>query len=225
MQAKTAVLLGATGLTGSHLLQLLLEDDRYAKVRAIVRKPLQQAHPKLEVKVIDFRNKAAFREAIGTGDIIFCCIGTTMKNVKGDKTLYRQIDYDIAVHAAEYGAESGFSDYLLISAIGANANSSNFYVRLKGETENAVRAFPYKTVYIFRPSLLMGDRKESRTAEKIFQAIMPAFSFLLTGRLQKYRPVHIATLAKAMLNAPFTNHKGVHTEEYQQIKNLANHHE
>ncbi|MFT3751051.1 MAG: NAD(P)H-binding protein [Agriterribacter sp.] len=222
MQAKTAILLGATGLTGSYLLQLLLADDRYEKVRAIVRKPLQQTHPKLEVKVIDFKNTPAFREAIGTGDIIFCCIGTTMKNVKGDKTLYRQIDYDIAVDAAKYGAETGFTHYILISAIGSDAGSSNFYVRLKGEVENAVRSFPYQAIHIFRPSLLIGDRKEKRVAEKIFQAVMPLFSFLLTGSLQKYKPINIAILAKAMRNAPFINKTGVHIELYKDIINLAN---
>lgn len=222
MQAKTAVLLGATGLTGKHLLYLLLADARYERVRVIVRKSIKQLHPKLEEIIVDFRNEAAFKEAIGTGDVIFCCIGTTMKNVNGDKTLYRQIDYDIAVNAAKFGAENSFSDYVLISAVGANAGSGNFYVRLKGEVENAVSAFSYKSVYIFRPSLLMGSRNETRTGEKIFQAIMPVFSFLMIGGFQKYKPIHIETLAKGMLNAPFTNNTGVHIEEYQQIKNLAN---
>lgn len=221
MQAKTAVLLGATGLTGSYLLSLLLADKRYERVRVIVRKPISITHPKLEVKIVDFSNEAQYRDAIGTGDVIFSCIGTTLKNVKGDKTLYRQIDYDIAINAAKFGIENGFTDYLLISAIGADANASNFYVKLKGEVENALQAFPYKTIYIFRPSLLMGDRKENRTGEKIFQAIMPAFSFLLIGSLQKYKPIHITTVARAMQNAPFANNTGVHIAEYQQIKNLA----
>ncbi|MFT3947706.1 MAG: NAD(P)H-binding protein [Agriterribacter sp.] len=222
MQAKTAILLGATGLTGNYLLQLLLADDRYEKVRAIVRKPLQQTHPKLEVKVIDFKNAQAFREAIGSGDIIFCCIGTTMKNVKNDKTLYRQIDYDIAADAAKYGSENGFTQYLLISAIGSNAESANFYVRLKGEVENAIQTFPYQSIDIFRPSLLMGDRKEKRIAEKIFQSIMPVFSFLMIGGMQQYKPIHITVLAKAMCNAPFVNKAGVHIEVYKDILNLAN---
>ena len=222
MQAKTAVLLGATGLTGSYLLSLLLDDKRYERVRVIVRKPISITHPKLEVKIVDFSNESQYKDAIGQGDIIFCCIGTTMKNVNGNKTLYRQIDYDIAVNAAKSGIENGFTDYLLISAIGANANASNFYVQLKGEVENAVKALPYKTIYIFRPSLLMGNRKENRTGEKNFQAIMPAFTFLMVGSLQKYKPIHIITLAKAMQNAPFANSSGVHTVEYKQIKNLAN---
>ena len=222
MQAKTAVLLGATGLTGSYLLSLLLEDDRYEKIRVIVRKTINPANPKLEEKIIDFSNEPAFRDAIGTGNIIFCCIGTTMKSVKDDKTLYRKIDYDIAVNAARWGAENGFSQYLLISAVGANADSSNFYVQLKGETEKAIRAFSYASIFIFRPSLLMGKRKEKRIAEKIFQTIMPVFSFLMIGSLQKYRPIHISTLAKAMQQAPFTNNEGVHIEEYQQILTLAN---
>ena len=221
MQAKTAVLLGATGLTGNCLLSLLLEDERYEKVRAIVRKPISITHPKLEIKIIDFSNKSQYRDAVGTGDIIFCCVGATMKNVKGDKILYRKIDYDIAVDAARFGSENSFSHYILISAIGANVKSSNFYVKLKGEVEDAVQAFPYTSIYIFRPSLLMGSRKENRTGEKIFQAIIPVFSFLMIGSLQKYKPIHIAILARAMQNAPFTNNTGLHIANYQQIKNLA----
>src|SRR5690606_25934626 len=115
MEAKTAVLLGATGLIGNHLLQLLLQDDHYSTVRALVRRPLPVIHPKLEVQITNFDDHDNFHRALGKGDTIFCCIGTTMEKVKGDKALYRRIDFDIPVHAAQWGVDNGFSQYLVVS--------------------------------------------------------------------------------------------------------------
>jgi len=218
MQAKTAVLLGATGLIGSHLLQLLLNNDRYTHVRAIVRKPLNINHPKLETCIVDFNNENAYPSATGTGDAIFCCIGTTMKNVKGDKALYRKIDFDIPVKAAQWGINNNFSQYLLVSAIGANSASSNFYIKLKGEVEDAISALNYPSAHIFRPSLLMGNRKEQRGMEKFLQKIFPAISFLLPA---KYKPVQAEDVAKAMLAASFITATGTSLHTYSNIISLA----
>ena len=159
MQAKTAVLLGATGLTGNYLLHLLLADDYFAQIRVLVRKPFAFIHPRLEVCVTDFDDHNNFHRALGKGDTIFCCIGTTMKKVNGDKALYRRIDFNIPVHAAQWGIDNGFSQYLVVSAIGANAKSSNFYLSLKGSMEEAIHALPYTSLHIFRPSLLLGSRE------------------------------------------------------------------
>ena len=100
-----------------------------------------------------------------TGDCIFSCIGTTSSNVKGDKVLYRSIDFDIPVNAARFGSEAGFKQYLLVSAIGADAHSRIFYSRLKGEVEEVIATFPFDGLHIFRPSLLVGERKEKRLGE------------------------------------------------------------
>ncbi len=221
MQAKTAVLLGASGLIGSGLLQLLLQDDQYGKVRVLVRSSFPMIHPKLEVKITDFNDAGNYRLSLGEGDVIFCCIGTTMKKVKGDKALYRQIDRDIPVHAAQYGMDKGFSQYLLVSAIGASANASNFYLQLKGGVEDAIMALPYAAVHVFRPSLLLGNREERRTGESIAQSVMPLFSFLMTGKLKKYKPVQAMDVAKAMLAASKSGVKGTNIYEYTQIKALA----
>lgn len=218
MEAKTAVLLGATGLIGNHLLQLLLQDDHYSTVRALVRRPLPVIHPKLEVQITNFDDHDNFHRALGKGDTIFCCIGTTMEKVKGDKALYRRIDFDIPVHAAQWGVDNGFSQYLVVSAIGADAKSSNFYLHLKGSMETAIHALPYASLHIFRPSLLLGNREEKRKGEKLAQSIMPALSFMLPGSLKKYRAINATDVAKAMLTAAKSGKAGINVHEYSQMK-------
>ncbi|HTN07559.1 NAD(P)H-binding protein [Agriterribacter sp.] len=220
MQVKTAVLLGATGLTGNHLLHLLLADDYFTTVRVLVRKPFAFMHPRLEVRVTDFDDHDNFHNALGKGDVIFCCTGTTMKKVKGDKALYRRIDFDIPVHAAQWGIDNGFSQYLVVSAIGANAKSSNFYLHLKGSMEAAIHALPYRSLHIFHPSLLLGSREEKRKGEKLAQSIMPALSFLLAGSLKKYRAIEAPDVAKAMLAAAKSGKTGINVYEYAQMKML-----
>lgn len=220
MYSKTALLLGATGLIGNDLLELLLNDDGYGKVIALSRKPLPINHPKLENRIVDFSDRQNYQQAITEGDIVFCCIGTTMKNVKGDKDLYRQIDFDIPVQGARFALEKGYTQYALVSAIGARANSSNFYLSLKGETEDGVAALQFPSLYIFRPSLLLGKRKESRAGEKIGQAVMPVLSFLLAGSLAKYKPVQASDVAAAMIAASKTGKRGVNIYTYNEIRSL-----
>ena len=220
MQAKTAVLLGATGLTGNYLLHLLLADDYFAQIRVLVRKPFAFIHPRLEVCVTDFDDHDNFHRALGKGDTIFCCIGTTMKKVNGDKALYRRIDFDIPVHAAQWGIDNGFSQYLVVSAIGANAKSSNFYLSLKGSMEEAIHALPYTSLHIFRPSILLGSREGKRKGEKLAQSIMPALSFMLAGSLKKYRAIEASDVAKAMLAAAKSGKWGINVYEHAQMKTL-----
>ncbi len=220
MQPQTAVVLGATGMIGSYLVKQLLEDEDFSIVRVLVRKPLNEKHPKLEVRVIDFENPHDFRAHLGTGDCIFCCIGTTMKNVKGDKSAYRKVDYDIAVDAAEFGKEAGFSTYVLVSSVGANPAASNFYLRLKGEVELAIRAVGFTRLHIFRPSMLLGDRKEYRFGEKILQNLVSATSFLLAGSWRKYHAVHGRMLAKAMIIAAKKQAPGDKVYRYMDFKEL-----
>lgn len=221
MQAKTAVLLGATGLIGNHLLHLLLTDDYFTGIRVLVRKPFAFMHPKLEVRITDFDDHDNFHSALGKGDAIFCCTGTTMEKVKGDKILYRRIDFDIPVHAAQWGIDNGFSQFLVVSAIGANEKSSNFYLHLKGSMEAAIHALPYASLHIFRPSLLLGDREEIRKGEKLAKSIMPVLSFMLAGSLKKYRAIEALDVARAMLAAAQSGKTGINVHEYTQMKMLS----
>lgn len=193
-----ATIIGSTGLIGTHLLNLLINNPDYSTVRILIRRPVEFSHPKLEKKLVDFNDMESFRLALEGTEVIFCCIGTTMKKMKGDKEAYRKIDYDIAVHAAQLGKACGCEKFVLVSAVGADRSSRNFYLKLKGETEEGVQASGIESVYILRPSLLIGNRKEFRAGEKLATWLMPLFAFLLPAR---YRPVKASDVAKAMVNA------------------------
>lgn len=217
MNGQTAVVLGATGLVGSHLLEQLLNDDFFTKVRVLVRRPLGLQHPKLEECITDFSNYAGYQTRLGKGNCIFCCIGTTNANVKGDKALYRSIDFDIPVNAARFGKEAGFQQYLLVSAAGANSKSPLFYSRLKGEVEEVIAAFKYKSLHVFRPSFLLGNRKEQRRGESIGKKIFQFFSFIIPS---KYKGIQAADVAKAMINAAKGGKEGVKVYYYRDINEI-----
>ncbi|MBK8088666.1 MAG: NAD(P)H-binding protein [Chitinophagaceae bacterium] len=214
MNGQTAVVLGATGLVGSHLLEQLLNDDAFTKVRVLVRRPLELQHPKLEVCITDFSNYTDYQTKLGTGDCIFSCIGTTNANVKGDKALYRTIDFDIPVNAARFGKEAGFQQYLLVSAAGADSKSSIFYSRLKGEVEEVIATYKYHSFHVFRPSFLLGNRKEQRTGESIGKKVFQFFSFLIPS---KYKGIQAADVAKAMINAAKEGKEGVKVYYYREM--------
>jgi uncharacterized protein YbjT (DUF2867 family) len=218
MHRQTAVILGATGMVGGLLLQQLLQSNHFSAIRILVRKPFQFKHPKLEVKQVSFDDADSFNEGLGKADSIFCCVGTTQKNVKNDKTAYRKVDYDIPVTAAQMAVKNGFKKYLLVSAIGANPNSANFYLQLKGSVEEDIRSLPFETIHIFRPSLLLGNRNEKRRGERIAQFLMPLLSWAMVGPLRQYRPISAERLAKAMMYAALSPATGLHIHQYEQMK-------
>lgn len=221
MNELTAVLIGATGLTGNLVLEELLKDNDFKIVRLLLRREINIIHPKLEQQIVDFNDIDDFTQKFGKGDMIFSCIGTTQKKVKGDKLAYTKIDYDIPVNAAEIGVSKGFKKFLMISAIGANENSSNFYLSLKGKTENKLRQSPFISIGIFQPSILNGYRKENRIGEKIAQTIMDLLSFLLLGPLKKYRAIGANNVAKAMVYAGKNQSAGIYCYRYAEMMNMA----
>lgn len=210
-----ATLIGATGLIGNHLLELLLADEYFDSVRILIRRPMELIHPKLEKKLVDFTDMESFRLALEDSDVVFCSIGTTQKKVKGDKDAYRKIDYDITVNAARFCKLNGCETFVFVSSVGANSKSNNFYLRLKGEVEEAVKAVGLKKVYIMQPSLLLGNRKESRFGEKIAEWIMPVISFLIPP---KYKPIKAAEVAKAMIYLSKKNLTGIYYSQFKEIK-------
>ena len=197
MKQKTALIIGATGLTGGILLNELLHDDRYAKVKVLSRKSLQQVHPKLEVQLIDFENMGHYKKVF-IADECYCCIGTT-KAKTPDEDRYRQIDYGIPVEAARICKYNGVPAFIVMSSLGADPNSRVFYSRIKGEMEEAILDLSFKKTIIVRPSLIAGERKEKRVGEQIAKLVMGIVNPILVGRLKKYRSIHPQTIAKAMV--------------------------
>ncbi|MDX1651908.1 MAG: NAD(P)H-binding protein [Brumimicrobium sp.] len=217
-----ATLLGATGLIGSHILQTLTEDPAFDEVKVIVRRPLEMKHPKVKVEVIDFNDEKQFAAAMAGSELIFCAIGTTQKKVKGDKDAYRKIDYDIPVNAAKFCLKGGCKQFLIVSSIGADSGKSNFYLKLKGEVEDTLTELAEKedgieSLSIFRPSLLLGDRSETRIAESIGQFIAKGLSFLFPN---DYKPIKGKHVAQAMVEAAKREHKGVEVYKYKDMKEL-----
>lgn len=208
-------------MVGQLLLAQLLEDPYYSTVRTIVRRPDTKKHPKQEVKLVDFADMESVKLALDGSDVIFCCIGTTQKNVKGDNTLYRSIDFDIPVNAARLGQETGCENFVIITAIGASSKSGNFYLRLKGEVEDALEALHLRSVHILQPSLLMGQRNEYRLAERMFQGLFKVINGMFFAGWRKYKSIQGKTVARAMLNAAKSNKPGFFRYTYDAIVRLA----
>lgn len=221
MSTKTVAIIGATGMIGGYLLEELLNNPTIETIRVIVRRPFEQKHAKLETKLVDFNDYESLKLAIDGCDMLFCTIGTTQKNVKGDKALYRKIDFDIPVKAARICKETGCEVFAIVSSVGANSKSNNFYLKLKGEVEDALSQSGLKSIHIMQPSQLLGDRKENRPAEKFFKGIMKVMSPVLTGSLAKYKPIHGRDVAKAMINAAINGQKGIHRYSYNEMIILA----
>jgi len=220
MNGQTAVVLGATGLIGNFLVEELLQDNYFRCVRILIRRPVVLNHPKLQHEIVNFDDDDDYTKKFGEGDVIFCCIGTTQKQVKGDKEAYKKIDFDIPVNAARIGVLKKFKKYLIVSSVGANADSSNFYLQLKGNMENRIRQFPFESISFFRPSLLLGKRNKLRRGESILQLSMTFFSLLLFGHLKKYHAIKAKDVSRAMIAESKRNSTGVNIFEYEQIKRL-----
>lgn len=194
---KTAILLGATGLTGGLLLQLLLKDDAYAKVKLFSRKSVGISHPKIEEYLLDLFALSDYKNEF-VGDVVFCCIGSTQAKTP-DTTIYKKVDYGIPVAAAQLSKTNHIPTFIVVSALGANPESRFFYNRTKGEMERDVLAENIENTFIFQPSLIDGARDEKRPFELLWKKTMRVFNALLLGPLKKYRSIEAMTIAKAML--------------------------
>lgn len=217
MQGQTAVVLGATGLIGSQLIAQLHSGNTFTKIIVLTRRPFEHQHARLINKIINFDNTAEIQNSFEKADVIFCAIGTTKKKVNSYEAAYRKIDYDIPVNTAKIAHEKGVEQYIMVSAAGANAKASNFYLRLKGEVEEAISSTGFKSVYLLRPSILLGQRNEFRAGESIGKIIMRLFSFLLLGPWRKYRPVKANIVAQAMLTASKQKKTGINVLYYDDM--------
>ncbi len=204
---KTALLAGATGLIGSQLLPLLLASERYAKVIVVGRKAVPIIHPKLVQVVTELDKLEAVRLQL-IADDVYCCLGTTMAQA-GSKAAFRQVDFLYVVTLAALTAGNFAAQFMVVSSMGADAESRIYYSQVKGEMEAAVRQVPFRAVHIFRPSLLLGERAHPRVGERLGALLLRVLKPLLRGPLLKYRPVRGAVVAAAMLRAAEEDGGGV----------------
>lgn len=215
----TAVVLGATGLTGNSLVTLLLHDNRFSKVKVLLRSPSLKQRPGLEPIIVDFDDEESLASALH-GDVLFCCIGTTIAKA-GSKENFRKVDFEIPVRCATIAHRQNMQQFLLVSAVGANPSSINFYARTKGETEQAIEKIGFPALHIFRPSVLLGAREEFRPGEWIAKFLILVFYYFLQGRWKKYRPIKAVNVARAMIKAAINIPSGTHVYELDAIKELA----
>lgn len=195
---KTAIILGASGLTGGLLLEKLIVDGRYESIKLFSRSSIKGLPNKVKQYIGDLLELEQFKNDF-TGDEVYCCIGTTAKKTP-DKSLYRNIDYGIPVAAAKLAKANGINTFLVISAMGANKKSSVFYNRTKGEMEQEVLNQAIPRTSILRPSLIGGERNEQRLLEKIGLVVFKVIQPLFIGPLKKYRIINADSIAQAMLN-------------------------
>jgi uncharacterized protein YbjT (DUF2867 family) len=217
--AKTAVLLGASGLVGGYCLQTLLAGTGYARVVLLIRRELAAArHPRLTQKVVDF--DALTQTDFAGADDVFCALGTTMRKA-GSQQAFRRVDIDYPLTAARLSRQAGARQFLLVSSVGANAAAKNFYLRTKGEVEEEIDKLGFNAVHIFRPSLLLGKREEFRLGERITIAVAPLLNFALVGGMRRYRAISAASVGKAMVAAAEQDKSGTSLYEYEEIRRLA----
>jgi uncharacterized protein YbjT (DUF2867 family) len=219
IMSKKAIIAGASGLIGSKLLNILLSQHTYDEILVLVRKELPIEHQKLVQLVIDFDELDKHAATIN-GHALFCCLGSTKKKTP-DMAEYRKIDHDYPVKLAQLAKQNGVEHYHLVSAIGANSKSSNFYTKMKGETEDDTRQVGIKCLHIYEPSVLTGGREESRPMEKLAIGLMKMIDPLLIGGLKKYRSIPAETVAMAMFNESLKNEAGVFIHPSDKIKQLA----
>jgi len=212
---KTALLAGATGLVGSALLPLLLASERYAKVIVVGRRPVAVQHPKLVQVVTELDHLETERLRL-IADDVYCCLGTTIRQA-GSQAAFYKVDFLYVVQLAALTAANFAAQFLVVSALGADANSRFYYNRVKGEMEEAVGQTPFRVIHIFRPSLLLGQRATPRLGERLGAAALALVRPLLRGSWRKYRPVAAATVAQAMLRAAQDDGGGLRIHSSEQL--------
>ncbi|MBX3190549.1 MAG: NAD(P)H-binding protein [Labilithrix sp.] len=200
--SRTALVVGATGLVGGHVVdQLLARDDR--RVAVLVRRSLGKKSARLEEHVTDFDalvESAELDASVGEVDDVFVCLGTTIK-IAGSQERFRRVDHDYVVASARAARAAGAKRLALVSSVGADAGASTFYLRVKGETERDVRDLGFETLILARPSFLVGEREQERFGERAGIAVASAFGWAMIGGLGKYRPIEARRVAAAMIRA------------------------
>tara|TARA_B100001250_G_C19597426_1_gene699064 strand:- start:162 stop:821 length:660 start_codon:yes stop_codon:yes gene_type:complete len=194
---KTALIFGSSGLVGSHLLDLIIQDNNYNKIKLFVRSEHTKTNSKLQIIKIDFNNLENHKNLI-VGDDCFFCIGTTRKKTP-DKNEYKKVEHSLPVSVAKIAKSNSVNKFIYISSLGANPKAASLYLKNKGEAEEELIKMNFTNLLILRPSILLGNRKENRFGEKIGIFAMKTISPLFLGKLKKYKPINVKNVAKTML--------------------------
>jgi len=216
---RIALVAGATGLVGGLLLNTLLDAPDYTRVYALTRRPFGKEHPKLANRVVIFERMADQLKGLVAQDA-YCCLGTTIAEA-GSQEAFRAVDVDAVLLFARAARAAQATRFVVVSSVGASSQSKKFYLRTKGEMEEAVTGLGFTSVDILQPSLLLGPRKELRFLEIAGQVFAPLINPLLTGSREAYRAVQAETVAKAMLGAARRGTRGVYRYTFGGIRQLS----
>lgn len=216
---KTAIIVGASGVVGGHLINYLLASPNYSRVVSLGRRKLDIESDKLVQYVIKFDKYATYAPLV-KGDDLYLTIGTTMAKAKS-KEAFMKVDYTYALNIAKAASDNGMNQLMLVSSVGADSDSVIFYSRVKGELEDAIKKLTFWSIHIFRPSILLGERPESRAGESIAKVIGKGLDFILGGLLSKYKPVEAETVAKAMVAKAQELDSGIHIYPSHWIQKLS----
>lgn len=220
MSGRSVVIAGASGLVGSHCLRHLLAHDDVAKVTAFVRKPLGVTHAKLSERALgDVDPRGAPWDMPKDVEDAHCALGTTMKKA-GSRDAFLKVDRETVLAFARAAREAGARRFVLVSSLGADPRSMNFYLRVKGEVERDVGKLGFDSVHILRPSILDGDRPEARAAEKLGLVAMRGVTRVL-GAGFRYAPIHVDVVGRAMVKLAFTDVRGVTIHESPALQSFA----
>jgi len=217
---KTALVFGSSGLVGGHLLNQLIENDNYNKIKIFVRSEPKNHNPKVEIIKTDFNNLENHKEDI-KGDDCFFCIGTTKQN-SPDKNEYRRVELDIPKEIAQIAKSNSLSSFVFVSSGFADPKNSGDYLKFKGQVEEELKKLSFQKLGIVRPSFLLGDRKEKRIGEKIGILIFKLLSPLFVGPLKKMKPIHSEKVARAMINICNNEHSKVIFESNEIVELVKN---
>lgn len=214
---RTALLVGATGLIGSQVLTRLLHAPYYSKVIVLTRSELPVKNTKLAEIIFDFDHPDVSQIV---ADDVFCCLGTTIKKA-GSQEAFRKVDFDYSLRIAKLAKLNGANKFLIVTAMGADSKSSIFYNRVKGEVEDELKELHYNSLHILRPSLLLGERKESRLGERVGEIFASVLKPVMLGPLKKYRAIDSAKVANAMIALAKKSDKGVLIHDSAELQQYA----
>ena len=215
---KTAIIFGSSGLVGNHLLNLLIKDNYYSKIKIFVRNKNIFKNSKVEIIYMDFRKIDDYSHLI-KGDDCFFCIGTTKKDTP-DKNEYRRVEYEIPVKIASVAKINNITSFIYLSSLGSTTTTKNIYLRNKGEAEEALKNLNFSRLSIIRPSLMLGYRNKFRLGEFIGQLIFKNLSFLFQGSLKQYRAIDSKNVAKAMVYISKNDFKDIYFDS-SNLENLS----